>query len=544
MRATRRTGNLQPAFPRTETPMPSTPTAALSSLFALLLVSGLPAQADLAARLDAVKEFTRFFKKAKEEAILVEAVQTLKGNECRPAAEELLKVLKHPIAAVQKAALEVLETYRAPDTYAAWVEELPKMRDNDQIALLVKVLGRAQVKTAVPAIEAVAGNPKAGTVVKFEAARALQSIGTAGTTGLLGTLVTDTDPVVRMAAVDAIGALKLTQHAAPVIALLGDGEWQVQSAAIGCVGKLRPQPAVQPLIDLMRKTGRLRTEAAEALFQITGLDFGVDPERWQEQWNTLMGIDGYRIPTDEELAKKAESRKKYDEFYGKKDQTNTFAGIPTTSTNVLFIIDVSGSMDDLVVEREKFQGYRDYHRFTIVQTELLNTLDGLTADTNFDILAFATDLHPWKKRLVPANVVNRDAAKSFVRGLRPLGGSESQDLAQAGLGGSANLEAGKTNTLKALLYAFSEDPDNPSKAAITGFDKNAIKRPLDTVYFLSDGRPSVGKLIDTNEILEEVRKHNEIFRIVIHAIAIGEFQKEFLQQLAQDNGGVFVDLGR
>ena len=114
----------------------------------------------------------------------------------------------------------------------------------------------------------------------------------------------------------------------------------------------------------------------------------------------------------------------------------------------------------------------------------------------------------------------------------------------AGLGGSANLQAGKTNTLGALLYAFGIDPEKPPKAVVTGFDKNAIKSPLDTVYFLSDGRPSVGKLIDTNEILKEVRKYNEVYRIVFHAIAIGEFQKEFLQVLAEQNGGVFVDLGR
>ena len=552
MQTTRRTGNLAVAFPSsaspatpTPRPMPKTLSAAfLLPLFLSLLGAVLPAQGDLAARIDAVKEFQKYFKKAKEEAQLVEAVFTLKGNECVPAAEALLKLLTHKHESVQKAALDVLETYREPATYTAWIEELPKVRDAQQAAVLIQVLGRAQQTAAVPAIVQVAGDPKAQPVVQYEAARALQRIGGDGGAALLGTLVGAADPLVRMAAIDAIGALKLRQHSDAVVARVADDEWQVQSAAIAAIAQLRPQQAVQPLIDLMRATGRLRTECAEALFQVTGLDFGVDPDRWQEQWNVLMSIDGYRIPTDEELAQKAASRKKYDEFYGKKEETNTFAGIPTTSTNVLFIIDVSGSMDDLVVEREKFQGYRDYKRFTIVQTELLNTIDSLTADTNFDIVAFATDLDVWKKRLVPANVVNRDAAKSWVRGLKPIGGSESQELAQVGLGGAANLAAGKTNTLKALLYTFGEDPDKPSKAAVTGFDKEAVKRPLDTVYFLSDGRPSVGKLIDTNEILEEVKKHNEVFRVVIHTVAIGEFQKEFLRTLAMQNGGVFVDLGR
>ncbi len=518
-------------------------SAFVCAFFALFL-SVAPAQQDMEARLDAVKEFTRFFKKAKEEAVMVEAVKTLVGNECRPAAEELLKLLRHPVSAVQLAALEVLQGYKSQDTYQAWVDELPKVKEPDMAAILIKVLGRAQLKIAVPAIETVAGDPKANAVVKFEAARALQAIGTEGTAGLLGKLVADGDPQVRSAAADAIGALKAASHGKALVALLRDSEWQVQAAAIGALGRVRVQEAIQPLIDVMRKTGRLRVECADALFKITALDFGVDPDRWQEQFNTLLSIPGWRIPTDEELAKKAESRKKTDAYYGKKEQTNTFAGIPTTSTNVLFIIDVSGSMDDLVVEVEKFQGYRDRKRFTIVQTELLNTIDTLTAETNFDIVAFATDLYTWKKRLVPANVVNRDSAKSFIRGLKPIGGTESQDLAQSGLGGSANLEAGKTNTLKALLYAFGVDPDKPSKAVITGFDKAAIKSPLDTVYFLSDGRPSIGKLVETNEILKEVRRHNEIYRMVIHTIAIGEFQKEFLAQLATENGGVFVDLGR
>jgi hypothetical protein len=516
----------------------------LSSLFVLLtFVFALPAQDD-EAKLDAVKSFVRYWKGAKEENLMVAAVETLHGQECGPAIEELLKLLKHPLPSVQQAALKVLGTYHNPSTWQPWLDELPKLKDGEQIAVLVQVFGRAKLKAAVPAIETVAGDPKALPPVRFEAARALQAIGDAGSKDVLGTLIVDKEPLVRLAAADAIGALKQKQHGSKVTELLHDPEWQVQAAAIAAVGKLRPQEAVQPLIDVMQKGGRLQLECADSLFKITAVDFGIDAARWQEWWKGAMSITGWRIPTDEELAKKAETRKKYDALYGKKESTNTFAGIPTTSTNVLFIIDVSGSMDDLVVEIEKFQGYRDRKRFTIVQTELLNTLDALAPNTNFDILAFATDVHPWKKRLVPANVVNKDAAKAWVRGLKPIGGSEAQALAQSGLGGSANLAAGKTNTLKALMYAFGVDPEKPVKAALTGFDKSAVKRPLDTVYFLSDGRPSTGKLIEAQEILKEVRRHNEIYRMVIHAIAIGDFQKEFLQQLAEENGGVFVDMGR
>ena len=54
----------------------------LSLLFSALCATGLVAQQDLEARLDAVKEFARYFRKAKEEALQVDAVMTLKGKGC------------------------------------------------------------------------------------------------------------------------------------------------------------------------------------------------------------------------------------------------------------------------------------------------------------------------------------------------------------------------------------------------------------------------------------------------------------------------------
>ena len=71
-----------------------------------------------------------------------------------------------------------------------------------------------------------------------------------------------------------------------------------------------------------------------------------------------------------------------------------------------------------------------------------------------------------------------------------------------------------------------------------------MQNEVDTVFFLSDGRPSTGKYTDTAQILAEVTRLNERYRIVIHAIAIGEFEKNFMKILAENNGGVFVDLGR
>ncbi|MFM1872944.1 MAG: hypothetical protein RL398_2366, partial [Planctomycetota bacterium] len=149
------------------------PLRALLLLAVACLAAIAPAQDD-AAKLDAVKEFRNYFKKFKEESQQIEAVMTLKGQECVPAAEELLKLLKHPSATVQQAAFDVLATYGAQSTWQAWIDAMPKEKDQAQLALMTKVLGRAKIEAAVPNIEAAAAAAKAAATLKFEAARALQ----------------------------------------------------------------------------------------------------------------------------------------------------------------------------------------------------------------------------------------------------------------------------------------------------------------------------------------------------------------------------------
>ena len=509
---------------------------------ALFVMAPLAAQT-LEQRHDAVAEFKRYFRKYKEASQKVEAIHTLQGMECVEAVLQLVELLDHKEPDVRAAAMEVVATYRDAETFQGLIDELPKLKDQKQRALWIEVLGNAKIAKAQPVLSAIVLEDRRATAaVKYRIARALGKIGRPEAAAALRVLLQDSDALVRLAASDSVGQLALTELADGVIALLEDRAWQVQSSAVSTVGILRPPAAISPLIELMKKGGRLKEETAEALFLITALDFGVDPAMWERQWEQLQSI-GWRIPTAEELAKAKEARKRSDAYYGVAGDTTSFGGITTTSTRVLFIIDVSGSMDELVVERERFDaGYSDYRKLTIVKTELSRTLDSLGQDTIFNIVAFASDLKLWKKYLVPANIVNKSSAQAWVKRLKSLGGNEAQELAAAGLGGAANLAAGKTNTYKALMHAFGIDPA-VKVAPLTG-EKVVLKSKLDTVFFLSDGRPSTGKLVDTREILESVTETNQLYKIVFHTIAIGDFQKDFLRALAGDNGGVFVDLGR
>lgn len=493
---------------------------------------------DLAQRHEAVREFRRYFRKFKEVEQKVEAVHTLRGNECVTAAEELVALFDDKEGQIRRAAIDVLSSYTADETFAALLEELPELKNQERRAVLIDVLGAAGIKSATPVIaQVVLEDRSANKDVKFAAAKALGLLGGEQAEPALAALLEESDAIVRMAAVDAVGALDIESLGAKIVELLRDPAWQVQVAAIKAAGAIRIADAVTPIIEIMAEGGRATEECADALFHITGMDLGTDHESWQKTWDRLSKISGWRIPTDAELAEKAASRKRYDALYGKVEDANSFGGIKTTSTKILFIIDVSGSMEDLVVDRAKFDaGYESYDKLTIVKTELLRTIETLDDNTMFNIAAFATQVKPWKRKLVPANIVNRASAKSFVEKLKPLGGKTARGM--GALGG--DLTQGKTNTHAALMYAFGINPEKSRGGPTTS---DAARSNLDTVFFLSDGRPSTGVVVDERQILREINEINSKFRVVFHVIAIGDFQKAFLQSLAENNGGVFVDLG-
>jgi hypothetical protein len=64
---------------------------------------------------------------------------------------------------------------------------------------------------------------------------------------------------------------------------------------------------------------------------------------------------------------------------------------------------------------------------------------------------------------------------------------------------------------------------------------------IDTIYFLSDGRASVGLTTEPDEILRYVRELNASAGIVIHTIGLSGAQDAYLLgSLAEQNGGTYV----
>jgi hypothetical protein len=348
-------------------------------------------------------------------------------------------------------------------------------------------------------------------------------------------LCADPEPAVRCAALDALTHLQSPLVVEPARAALVDPVWQVRASAVAALGVVRRRESIEPLLERMAlEEGRLVADIGSALESITGRGFGQRLESWQQFWSTFQ--DRFEIPTDEQLAKLREAQAKSREKYSPPGAVS-YHGIETPSRRILFVIDVSGSMESEVVEKERFAAgeYPSMLRIDIVKTELMRTIEKLEPYVEFNVVAFATDVSTWKNQLVPANVLSKSSALEWVGRLQSIGGSSKEDLARAGLVGSANLEAGKTNTYAALMAALGVEP---------GAKRDEYSVAVDTIFFMSDGRPSHGDYVDTDDILREVRMANSVRKVVIHTIALGEFQKEFMRQLASENGGVFVDLGR
>jgi uncharacterized protein with von Willebrand factor type A (vWA) domain len=107
---------------------------------------------------------------------------------------------------------------------------------------------------------------------------------------------------------------------------------------------------------------------------------------------------------------------------------------------------------------------------------------------------------------VSASEKNKEAALKFIDGL--------------------SFKAGGTNIHQALFECLG--------------GKRKLAR-ADTVFFLTDGEPTVGALVDPYQILEEISERNRGRKVTLHTIGVSDEQDAaFLLNLARRNGGRFV----
>jgi len=502
--------------------------------FLLALFAGPARAAD-----QTLQNFKRYYGTYKDTPSRVEAILTLEGHDEPGVVEVLLPKLKDADGEIVRAIVRVLASFKARPPVDELLSTL-RSEKNEAIRVgILRALADGKYADAEAAVQVCLADKS--WEVRRRAVQALVATqGAAAVDGILPAC-SDAEPAVRCTALDALTSLGGEKVVAPAIASLGEATWQVRKSAITALGKVRSLDAIEPLIRLLEKEeGVLVPEIGETLANLTGKEFGAQVDKWKAWWAESKA--DFKLPTLEAIAylrghREARTGGPPREYM--KTGVVDYHGIDTPSRSILFVIDVSGSMESVVTEKERFEAgkYPSFKRIDIVKTELQRTIDHLEPFVNFNILAFATDVDPWKKQLVPANILNKSAAKDWVGNLVAIGGNSKEDLAAAGLVGSANLEKGKTNTYGALMAAL-----NVKAGARTGEKIYAVE--IDTIFFLSDGRPTVGDFVDPDDILRELFAANELRKVKIHTIAIGEFQKDFMRRIAEGTGAVFVDLGK
>ena len=423
---------------------------------------------------------------------------------------------------------------------------IPKEKRADVLARAVEVLARIKDETVVEKLVATSrSGPPEQRCLYVEALASMQG-STAAHRALLE-FVKDKETWVRAMAAFSLGEHRAMDAFDPLLACLNDKMWQVQSAALAALPRLSEKEtlktkAVPKLVDyLENSSGRQRDDCADALKRITGRNLGKDADVWRK-W--IAGGDAATAPAAPAApeAKPAPAPgAPTGGDYGNQESAEKphFYGIEVTSTRIVVVLDRSLSMNDpITIDRERLRretsrrraavtgenapkddktppedvGYdipwwRIKTKLDLARYQTINLLSRLAPEQNFELILFSNEVEPWMNRLVPATQANKQKAIQVVETLKP---------------------DGETNTWGALAAAF----EMSASATRTG------PGAPDEIYFVTDGQPSKGDILDGNQIYEAVVQLAKVHQMRVNVIGIG-VNLTFLRKIAVITGGQY-----
>lgn len=301
---------------------------------------------------------------------------------------------------------------------------------------------------------------------------------------------------VRAAALQTLGGRKDPGVYDMALPYLDDPKqaWNMTAAAVQVLRLLHQKGSIPPLIAFLKRDdlGRLRDDTHIALKSLTGEKHGPYFEPWNSWWEE--NHERFAMPPKpvDPLGK------------GAPDEGVTFYGIHTFSDRVLFILDISGSMDQ-APKPKKGQGPKP-PKMAVARKELLGFLLSFDEKARFNVVFFNHEVVPWQQKMVEATETNKRRVKKWIESQEPVGGTNIHDALEQGF----------------------------------GIAMRATGKPVvDTVFFLTDGRPTAGKIQDAERILEAVADWNQTARVTIHCIGVGDHDADFMQKLAKIGGGEY-----
>ena len=402
---------------------------------------------------------------------------------------------------------------------------------------LVELLGHRSRELAISAIEALArigvdgsideissALDRPGTDIRLRA-RALDALaGSAGGMEFAIRSAASKDPELRAIAMGSLSLRSGDPRAMKaLLAGLNDKDSAVCNVALQSLRSLRIKPMVGALIDVVANHSdeSFKVKALELLVNVSGQNFGLAAADWKKWWSASEAA--FEFPKQEEEG--FTSVKKYDLDY---------FGIEVSSKRLGLVVDISSSMRQLVAvkaeslvedEEEEAAGGEGRTRVApakkkkkkpggivvkdgkamkidILKKEMTRLLKKLPADTFLNMISFDATFRPWQKALQSLKGKGRAKALSYVARIATGSG---------------------TNVFDTLEFALKD-------------------KRVDTIYLLTDGLPTRGRLTASEAILKEIKLLNRIRGVTIHTIAFGA-ESNLLRQLAEQNGGQyrFVD---
>nr|XP_057925357.1 inter-alpha-trypsin inhibitor heavy chain H2 isoform X2 [Doryrhamphus excisus] len=169
--------------------------------------------------------------------------------------------------------------------------------------------------------------------------------------------------------------------------------------------------------------------------------------------------------------------------------------LPPLPKNIVFVIDVSGSMWGVKMKQ------------TVEAMKAI--LDGLTMEDQFSIIDFNHNVRCWSEDLLPGSSVHVADAKKYIQNIKPVGGT--------------NINEALMKAVQILVRASNQGLIDP--------------RSVSMIILVSDGDPTVGE-IKLSTIQKNVKKvMREDFSLF--SLGIGfDVDYDFLERIAMENRGM------
>ena len=274
----------------------------------------------------------------------------------------------------------------------------------------------------------------------------------------------------------AVDGLEIAQQS------LGNKAWELRSLAIRYLTRVRDVSSIPLLIARYGKEeGRLAAELDQAMFVHTGTRCWTKRD-WDAWW--AKNKTGFVLPHPESVKGGGGSGG---------GRTISYHDIPVVSSRIAFLVDRSGSMAAPLGGTDKKRT-----RLAEAKNQLVRVVEALPDKTMFNVVVYETSVAPMWDELRKCSAENRKEA--------------IEKAEKIALGGG-------TNIFDALERALA-DPK------------------VDTIYLLTDGQPSAGRIVDPEQILDEVQRLNRTRQVVIHCIGLG-IDSDLLRRLSEISGGTY-----